>query len=74
MASVPDTPSLAPVSDATVTSTSVIKVTWQAVASDGGSDILSYSLEIDDGTGGDFTPIVGFVSDYLLTKFTTSSE
>jgi hypothetical protein len=26
----------------------------------GGSTILSYSLEIDDGDGGDFSPVVGY--------------
>ena len=30
---------------------------------------MSYSLEIDDGTGGDFTTVVGQFSNYLLTEF-----
>ncbi len=33
---------------------------WQAVSSTGGSPITSYSLEIDDGDGGDFSPVVGY--------------
>jgi hypothetical protein len=44
-------------------------VKWEIITDDGGSDILSYSLEIDDGTGGDFKPVVGYVSDYLLLEF-----
>ena len=28
-------------------------------SADGGSDILSYGLEIDDGAGGDFNPVAG---------------
>jgi hypothetical protein len=39
---------------------------------DGASEITGYSLEIDDGTGGDFTPVVGFKEDYLLLDFTIS--
>lgn len=42
---------------------------WEIITDDGGSDILSYSLEIDDGTGGDFKPVVGYVSDFLLLEF-----
>jgi hypothetical protein len=32
--------------------------------------VLSYSLEIDDGTGGDFTPVVGVLTDYLRLEYT----
>ncbi len=30
---------------------------------------MSYSLEIDDGEGGDFNPVVGYSSVYLLQTF-----
>lgn len=40
---------------------------------DGASEIHSYSLEIDDGTGGDFTSLVGSKSNYLLTTYTIMS-
>lgn len=64
----------APATDPSVTSVSKIKVTWDDVTEDGSSEVLSYSLEIDDGTGGDFTPVVGFLIDYLKTDFTITSD
>lgn len=36
------------------------------VSDDGGSVILSYSLEIDDGLGGSFTPLYGVDGDTLV--------
>jgi len=57
-----------------VTSVNKIKVSWAKVTEDGSSEILSYSLEIDDGTGGDFIPVVGFNTDYLKTEFTVTSN
>ena len=35
----------------------------------GGSEILSYSLEVDDGAGGDFVALYGADSDSLSTSF-----
>ena len=61
-------------SDPAVTSTTKIKVTWQEVTEDGSSEVLSYSLEIDDGTGGDFMPVVGFLTDYLKHEFTLTNN
>lgn len=52
----------------------MIKVTWSAVTQDGSSEIISYSLEIDDGTGGDFVSVVGAESQYLLTYYTIVSN
>jgi len=48
-----------------VSTASAIKVSWSAIVNDGFSEITSYSLEMDDGQGGDFTPVVGYLSDYL---------
>lgn len=35
----------------------------------GGSEILSYSLEVDDGAGGNFVPLYGADSDSLSTQY-----
>ena len=56
LASVPSAPLNAP---AAQTSIDMLIVSYDDVTEDGGSDISSYSLEIDDGTGGDFEPVVG---------------
>ena len=61
MAAIPDAPTTAPISDAKITSINTIKVRWQQVTNENNSEILSYSLEIDDGMGGDFTAVVGVV-------------
>jgi hypothetical protein len=65
-----------PTTDPSVTSVSKIKATWGQLLTDletGYSEVLSYSLEIDDGTGGDFTPVVGVLTNYLRTEFTITS-
>jgi hypothetical protein len=59
LASIPATPLNAPVSDPSVTSVERVKVIWDQITADGSSAILSYSLEIDDGVGGDLTAVVG---------------
>lgn len=63
-------------SDPEVTSTEVIKVLWDEITpgNDGGSEVTSYSLEIDDGTGGDFTPVVGLENGYLLLEYTITGH
>jgi hypothetical protein len=74
LASVPDTPSVAPVSDSTVTNSKQIKVTWTAPADDGGSDITSYELTMDNGSGGSYTSQVGYSSQYLKLYYTATSN
>lgn len=74
LAQEPDAPLSAPVTDPAVTSINTIKVTWQPITQDGSSPILSYSLEIDDGTGADFTPVVGHLTNYLLLHYTISDN
>jgi hypothetical protein len=73
-ATVPDAPAAAPASDASVTAIDRIKVTYGAVTADGGSEVQSYSLEMDDGDGGDFKRLTGAegteAEDYLLLSFT----
>lgn len=53
---VPDTPTAAPTSDLAVSSYNKLKIDYLTVAGNGGSPILTYSLEIDNGFGGDFVP------------------
>ena len=50
----PNAPSNAPRSDFGVTTTTKIKVDYDVQTLDGGSPVLSYSLEVDDGKGGDY--------------------
>jgi len=66
LASAPSAPLNAPVSDPFVTSVDRIKVSWDMITNDGFSEILSYSLEMDDGTGGEFVSVVGESTPYLL--------
>lgn len=73
-ASVPDAPTDVPVSDTTVTSDTKIKVTFASPApGDGGSSIISYELQMDDGITGTYTSIVGYSSNSLLTAYTVTS-
>lgn len=72
LADVPDDPTVAPATDAVVTSKSKVKVDISVVAGDGGSPITSYSLEMDDGEGGDFNVLYGESSNSLSTTYTTS--
>ena len=75
LAAVPNTPITGPTSDATVTSETIIKavITPLLSAQSGGSIILSYSLEMDDGKGGSFT-IIGCGTTYCLnTAYTITS-
>ena len=74
LASVPDTPTDSSVSDTSVTSSSVIKVSYGTTPSfNGNCPILSYSLEIDDGLGGNYTKLIGYTSNSLITSYTISS-
>lgn len=70
LAGVPSTPTNAPTSDSTVTGIDRIKVTWNEVADNGGSTILSYSIEMDNGEGGDFVILAGYDTDYLQLYYT----
>lgn len=72
LAGVPDTPLNAPVSDSAVTSTQFIKVDVDTITNDNGSPILSYSIEMDNGLGGNFIPLYGDVIDSLSTTVTVS--
>lgn len=58
-AAVPGTPVSGPAPDPTVTDRTRIKADWAVSPDDGGSEVLSYQLEMDDGLGGDFQVLVG---------------
>lgn len=73
-ASVPGKPLDVPVSDPTVTSDTQIKVNFANPAPDnGGSPIISYELQMDDGMNGDFYSIIGFDVNSLLTAYTITT-
>ena len=61
LADEPDKPTVAPSSDASVTNESRIKVDFgpQLASENGGSPILTYELQIDNGIGGNFTTLIG---------------
>lgn len=64
MADVPDAPTTAP-TRGTGSSASKLIADYSAMSTseNGGSAILSYSLEFDDNSTGVFTPITGYSSD-----------
>jgi len=68
IADLPDTPTNAPTSDLSISSETQLKIDIQVVVGNGGSPILSYSLELDDGLGGDFRVLYGTISDTLSTS------
>ena len=66
----------APLRDSDATTTTQIKVDWEALAppEDGMSPVLTYNLEWDGGSDGEtWAEVVGETTDYLLTHFTVSS-
>lgn len=65
LAAVPDQPAAGPVYDAAGSTGTSIKVTYTAPASNGGTDITSYELQMDDGLGGDFVSLVGLNTNNL---------
>lgn len=73
-ASVPDQPSDVPVQDPTGTSDTQIKVIIASPApGNGGSVIISYEIQMDDGLSGDYVSIIGFDTNSLLTTYTITS-
>lgn len=47
-----------------------IKVTWLELNDNGGTEIQSYSLEIDDGLGGNFTAVIGLYENNFRFQYT----
>ena len=65
LAAIPDKPTLKPELDPLMSGKDRIRVTMQPVLNDGNSPILSYSLEMDNGLGGQFIPQYGFLTNSL---------
>ena len=53
-----------------MTSSSILKVTYDAPSSDGGMPITSYEVQMDDGIGGGFFTVAGGDTVYLKTYYT----
>lgn len=71
LASVPAAPTDIPVSDASITNDTTIRVTYASPPpADGGSALLSYELQMDDGLGGDFVTLVGYTPNTMVTHYT----
>lgn len=68
IASVPGTPGSAPVSDFSATTGSLIKITYSK-PDEGGSPILNYEIQMDDGLGNGFYTIAGGDSQIHLYTF-----
>ncbi len=71
LSDVPAKPSAVPTTDLAKTTKDRIFVQYTAPASDGGSDIETYEVQMDDGKGGDFVSLVGGPNstDYLKLWF-----
>ena len=78
LASVPLKPTDVPVSDTTITSATTLRVTYATptAPSDGGNAIISYELQINDGSesqdGNDFVSLTGFTPNSMATHYTVN--
>jgi titin len=75
LASIPSTPSSGPTkvsSDSSDTQIRVVFNTLTTTVETGGSTILSYNLQIDDGNQGNFVDLYGITSDTLLNTLTVT--
>lgn len=76
LAGVPEDPPSAPSSDTGVTDNSKIKVLYSPPLTydNGGSEILSYELQMDNGLGGSFVSLIGYSSDSMETTYTITEN
>lgn len=65
LAGVPRKPSSAPSTILSKTTSKSLYVQYTAPEYDGGSAVLTYELQMDDGKGGDFISLMGFKENYL---------
>jgi hypothetical protein len=72
LADAPSTPTGAPTYDTSQSNSTQIRWQIAEVAATGGSPILSYSLEVDNGRGGDFVALYGAASNSMSTIYLLS--
>lgn len=72
LASVPDQPTTPALRDSAATSPTMIRVTYGAPASDGGSPITNYEVQMDDGIGGGFHTVAGGPGSVYLRNYFTA--
>lgn len=62
LSAIPDTPLTGPTRDVAESDNTKIKMNYgpQLASENGGSDILSYELQIDNGKGGEFRSLIGY--------------
>lgn len=49
---------------------SQLRITYTGVTNNGGSPVISYSLEVDDGLGGDFVTLYGDIVETMTLSYT----
>lgn len=69
--SIPNQPTDAPVSDKTVSTANILRITYVGVQNNG-LPVVSYSLEIDDGNGGEFVSLYGDLANTMTLTYTFS--
>lgn len=69
LAGVPRKPSSPPSTILSKTTSKSLFVQYTTPDYDGGSDILTYELQMDDGKGGDFVSLIGYEENYLKLTY-----
>jgi hypothetical protein len=69
LASVPATPSDIPYSNLSYSSSEQVMIVYNGISDDGGSPVLSYSLEISTGPGGPFIAVYGASVDTMVLSY-----
>lgn len=70
LAGIPPAPTSGPINIPLLTTASSIGVQMPQVSDDGGSEITSYNLMMDDGKNGDFVSVAGYPIDNLEQIYT----
>jgi len=69
LAGTPRKPSAAPSTILSKTNSKSLYVQYTIPEYDGGSPILTYELQMDDGKGGDFVSLIGYDENYLKLSY-----